>query len=378
MKKRQIFTCVETFCGAGGLGAGLKKAGFEVLFAFDYNETAVETFKNNISQRAIVLDVTKVSPGEILKSAGISKGELTLLSGGPPCQGFSRQNKDGENGDKRNRLIVKYIRIVQHIEPWFFVLENVDTFLKKRGRNYFGLINKGLSDKYEVYANEINCADYGIPQIRKRGVIIGVRRDLNIKYEFPKPTHENKWVSIGQVLKMLPVPPIDGTEHPLIPNHYVPMITELNKERISYVPQGSGRKCLPKYLQLPCHKKKTGWPDVYGRLAWNKPAVTITGGFDNFTRGMFGHPFENRPITPREAALIQGFDANFRFYGNKGEIRKQIGNAVPPPIGEIIGKSIIQAILLHNQKNSVGVNPSIEQLSILDQSGILESAVISL
>lgn len=376
MPKRIKFTCIEAFCGAGGLGAGLKKAGFDVLFAFDYNKMAIETFKTNVSQSAAVLDATKVSPEEILKLAGIAKRELTLLSGGPPCQGFSRQNKDGENGDKRNRLIVKYIRMVQHIEPWFFVLENVDTFLKKRGRNYFGLINKGLSEQYQIFPQEINCADYGIPQIRKRGVIVGVRRDLNLKYEFPRPTHENKWLTIGQVLKAVPPPPQDGTEHTVIPNHYVPNITDLNRERISYVPQGSGRKCLPKYLQLQCHKKKTGWPDVYGRMAWNKPSVTITGGFDNFTRGRFGHPFEDRPITPREAALIQGFDINFRFCGNKGEVRKQIGNAVPPPIGEIVGHSIIETI---KKQKKVKIEQSrIKRAKILIKHEIVESITVSI
>lgn len=93
----------------------------------------------------------------------------------------------------------------------------------------------------------------------------------------------------------------------------MPKITKVNIERISYVPQGSGRKCLPRRLQLPCHKKKTGWPDVYGRMSADKPAPTITGGFDNFTRGRFAHPYRNRPITAREAAILQGFKVNYKF-----------------------------------------------------------------
>ncbi|WP_168735958.1 DNA cytosine methyltransferase [Cohnella fermenti] len=342
------FTCIETFCGAGGLGAGLKKSGFKLLWAFDKNEQAVTTYKNNISTKASVEDAAKLKPEILLKLAGINKRELVLLSGGPPCQGFSRQKRGGENGDKRNRLVVKYIRLVQGIEPLFFLLENVDTFKKKRGKAYLDLLKTGLENLYEIHVKEINCADYGVPQLRKRTVVVGVRKDLGIEYKFPTPTHTNNWVTVGQALKGIPEPPDDGSEHPNpnYPNHCVPKVTNINLERISYVPQGSGRKCLPRRLQLPCHKKKTGWPDVYGRMATDKPAPTITGGFDNFTRGRFAHPYHNRPITAREAAILQSFDNNYKFFGNKGQVRQQIGNAVPPLLGRALGKSIIDAIRL--------------------------------
>ncbi|HYE11110.1 MAG TPA: DNA cytosine methyltransferase [Patescibacteria group bacterium] len=342
------FTCIETFCGAGGLGYGLKKAGFELLWAFDIDPMAIETYTKNVSTKASVADATKLTAEELINLAGIKKRELTLLSGGPPCQGFSRQNKNGEKGDKRNRLVVKYIRLVQNIEPMFFLMENVDTFQKKRGKVYLDLLQKSLSNLYDMHKYEINCADYGVPQIRKRSIIIGVRKDIGIEYTLPRPTHKQEnWVTVGQALKLLPEPPPDGSEHTDIPNHCISKISEENKERISYVPQGSGRKCIPRRLQLPCHKKSNGWPDVFGRIAVDRPAPTITGGFDSFTRGKYAHPYEDRPITPKEAAILQSFDRMFRFYGNKGDIRRQIGNAVPPLIGEVLGKSIINSIRLN-------------------------------
>ncbi|WP_410512443.1 DNA cytosine methyltransferase [Paenibacillus sp. BR2-3] len=339
------YTCIEVFCGAGGLAYGLKKSGFKIRYAFDNDPMAVETFKLNISPNASVEDASKITSEDLLKKAKLKKGELVLLSGGPPCQGFSRQKKDGANGDKRNRLIVKYIRLVQGIAPKFFLMENVDTFKKKRGKAYLDLLQHGLENDYNIIVREINCADFGVPQTRKRTIIIGIRNDIDCNYKFPKETHKYpNWRTVGQTIKMLEAPPADGIEHHDLPNHCLANITEKNIERIKYVPQGSGRKCLPKQLQLPCHKKKTGWPDVYGRMSWDKPAPTITGGFDNFTRGRFAHPREHRSITAREAALLQSFDNGFRFLGNKGDIRKQIGNAVPPLVGEILGKSIIKAL----------------------------------
>lgn len=345
------FTCIETFCGAGGLGAGLKKAGFKLLWAFDNDEMAVKTYYNNVSKKVAVADASRLTAKEIMKKAGIKAGELTLLSGGPPCQGFSRQKRNGEKGDKRNRLIAKYIRFVLEIRPMFFLMENVDTFQKKRGKSYLELLKKFLSSLYDIQVHEVNCADYGVPQLRKRTMVIGVNKDLNITYKFPRPTHSKKnWVTVGEALKGIPEPPYDGTEHEELPNHSITRVTEINLERISYVPQGSGRKCLPRRLQLPCHKKSDGWPDVYGRMAANKPAPTITGGFDNFTRGRYAHPFKNRPITPREAAILQSFGRKFRFYGNREDIRSQIGNAVPPLLGEIIGLSIINTLKKYYNK----------------------------
>jgi len=339
------YTCIETFCGAGGLASGLQKAGFEILWAFDSNESAIETFKHNITTSASVEDATVLTAEDVLNRTNLKKGELTLLSGGPPCQGFSRQKRNGENGDKRNRLIVKYIRLVQGIAPKFFLMENVDTFKKKRGKAYMELLIKGLDKDYTISIKEVNCANYGVPQTRKRTIVLGIRKDIVCDYKFPKESHKaSEWITVGQALKGIPEPDANGKEHSMLANHTVPKITKINIERISYVPQGSGRKCLPKHLQLPCHKKKTGWPDVYGRMAINKPAPTITGGFDNFTRGRFAHPLRNRPITSREAATLQTFDYNFEFKGNKGAVRQQIGNAVPPLIGEKFGLSIIHAL----------------------------------
>ncbi|MDQ0341148.1 DNA (cytosine-5)-methyltransferase 1 [Caldalkalibacillus uzonensis] len=342
---RNNYTFIETFCGAGGLALGLIRSGFELEWAFDNDEKAVMTFSKNVSQKVDKRDINHISVEEVLQKTGLKPGELTLLSGGPPCQGFSRQKHKSKKKDRRNHLILKYIRLVKGLNPKFILVENVDTFQKKRGTRYIKILRRFLQLNYELLVYEVNFADYGVPQIRKRTIIVGYRKDLDINYTFPLPTHKNRWVSVWEAIGHLDSPPEDGSEHPRIPNHYVPNISDLNRERIRYVPQGSGRKCLPKRLQLPCHRKKTGWPDVYGRMSMNRPAPTITCGFDNFTRGRFAHPLHDRPITPREAAILQGFETDFVFYGNKGEIRNQIGNAVPPIIGYVLGKSIMEALV---------------------------------
>ncbi|OOC58736.1 DNA cytosine methyltransferase [Paenibacillus ihbetae] len=339
------YTCIETFCGAGGLGSGLKQAGFEMLWAFDLNPAAVKTYAENVSKNVEVADASVITADELLMKTGLKKGELTVLSGGPPCQGFSKQKRGGENGDDRNKLVIDYARLVRGLKPKVFIMENVDMFKKKRGKEYLDKLKLELGKSYDISVHEINCADYGVPQTRKRVIIVGIRNNLNLKFEFPQPTHSLRWVTVGEALRNIPEPPENGMDHPDYPNHSLAKISEKNKERIKYVPQGSGRKCLPRRLQLPCHKKSTGWPDVYGRLSFDKPASTITGGFDNFTRGRFAHPTAHRAITSREAAILQGFHPKYSFFGNKGEVRKQIGNAVPPVIGKVLGESIINSIV---------------------------------
>lgn len=347
LTKERQYSAVESFSGPGGMSLGLEKAGFDVLYAFDYDEKAVATYCHNLGNKGHVADAFKLTGAEILETIGLKMGELSLFSGGPPCQGFSKQKRGAHLGDHRNALIYEYMRLVKEIQPRFFIFENVAIFGQKRGKKYVEEMKQILSD-YKLFPHFYNCANYGLAQTRERFIMVGCRSDQGVSFRIPNHTVK-KWLTIGKVLSDLPEPPVDYTDHPDFPNHQRARVTEINIKRFSYVPEGGGWQHIPDELRLPCHRKADtssgGWPDVYGRLEFNGQCPTITGGFDSFTRGRYGHPRQNRPLTPREAARIQGFPDNFVFMGSRGDIRSQIGNAVPPPLAEAVGKEIIKCLL---------------------------------
>lgn len=337
---------VESFCGPGGLSLGLEWAGFAPLLAFDIDARAVETHRHNLPGRCMVADAQELTGDEILKRIDTTRGDLALFSGGPPCQGFSKQTRGAHLGDPRNRLVLEFSRLVQQIQPQVMLFENVAIFGKKRGEKYLRLMQHELVD-YDLYPHFYNCADYGLAQTRERFVMVGVRRDLGVRYSVP-PRAVSKWRTVGEVLGGLPEPPEDYSTHPEYPNHQRARVTPINIERFSYVSQGGGWQDIPESLRLECHRNvdvsSGGWPDVYGRLEWDGQCPTITGGFDSFTRGRYGHPFHDRPLTPREAARLQGFPDEFRFFGTRADVRSQIGNVVPPPLAKAIGEEILRLL----------------------------------
>ncbi len=336
------YTFVESFCGPGGLSLGLQRAGFVSLLAFDADAAAVRTYQANLSGPAVVADVTELSGPTLLERTGLGRGELALLSGGPPCQGFSKQTRGAHRGDGRNRLVLEFARLVDELRPRTFLFENVAIFGQKRGRAYLGLMQERLSG-YRLHPHFYDCSEYGLAQTRKRFVMVGVRRDQHATFEVPAPTTPTP-PTVGAVLAGLPEPPTDYSVHPEFANHQRARVTALNIERFSHVPQGGGWRDIPEHLRLPCHRNvdpsKGGWPDVYGRLRWDGQCPTITGGFDSFTRGRYGHPLHDRPLTPREAARLQGFPDDFVFVGTRQQQRSQIGNVVPPPLATAIGHAV--------------------------------------
>jgi len=325
----------------------LERASFIPLFAFDTDEKSVDTYTRNLSGECLVRDVRDLSGAEILQRVGLAIGELALFAGGPPCQGFSKQKRGAHLGDDRNRLVLEYVRLVRELEPRFFFFENVAIFGQKRGREYISEMSKQLAH-YRLVPHFYNCADYGLSQKRMRFIIVGRRADQEAPFHPPKPT-VTRWATVGEAIGDLPEPPTDYTHHPDFANHQRARVTDLNIERFSHVPQGGGWRDIPERLRLECHKgvdpKSGGWPDVYGRLEWDGQCPTITGGFDSFTRGRYGHPKQDRPLTPREAARIQGFPDDFVFEGTRGHVRSQIGNAVPPPLAEAVGREILRCLL---------------------------------
>jgi DNA (cytosine-5)-methyltransferase 1 len=347
-KHRCQYRLIEGFCGPGGMSLGLKEAGFKIAHAFDVDSASVQTHNRNLGKHAVVADAKDVSGFLLLAELGLKRGELDLFAGGPPCQGFSKQKRGAHLGDSRNDLVSEYIRIVTELNPRFFFFENVAIFGQKRGKRYISMMHELLHD-YEISDRLINSANFGLPQARERFLVVGRRRDVQGAFAFPDKIVSKK-MTVGEALIDLPEPPSDYSVHPEFANHQKSRVTEANIERFSHVPQGGGWKNIPYELRLPCHQRvdteKGGWPDVFGRLEWNGLCPTITGGFDSFTRGRYGHPLQDRPLTPREAARIQGFPDNYVFEGTRGDVRSQIGNAVPPPVSYGVGTYILRSMLV--------------------------------
>ncbi len=341
-----MLTSIESFCGAGGMALGLTEAGFDVHLAFDNDPAHVRTYNHNIGAKAHVLDASKVTGAELLAMAKIRHGELDLFSGGPPCQGFSKQRRGAAYlDDPRNRLVLDFARITNEMMPRAFLFENVAIFGQKRGAAFVAEIADTLRD-YDISCFQVCGSDFGLAQTRSRFLMIGVRGDQGAAPSALETCDD--YVSVRDVIGDLPSPPADYGVHPAFPNHQKCKITALNEERFSHVPQGGGWQDIPWELRLPCHQvadpKQGGWPDVYGRLLWDGQCPTITVGFDSFTRGRYGHPEEHRAITPREAARLQGFPDKFHFLGNRMDVRTQIGNAVPPPLAAAAGRAIVDAL----------------------------------
>jgi DNA (cytosine-5)-methyltransferase 1 len=334
---------VDAFCGAGGLSLGFGAAGFDSLYAFDTDASAVSTFNSNLECVAEVSDVTGPAIIERTSKAVPAKQRYVIV-GGPPCQGFSQQRR-GQDDDGRNNLVLRYANVIAALprSPSAIVLENVTYLDSPRGehilKEYIRLLEK-LG--FVTFRHDLNSADFSVPQLRRRILIVSIAERFSRRYSGPIALTPSRWPTIGESLHDLPDAVPNGD--PSLTNHYASKEGPLNKRRIMFVDMGRGRLSIPDDLQLGCHRRYGVHLDVYGRLDWFSLARTITGGFDSFTRGEFAHPFYHRSITPREAARIQGFPDWFTFEGNKASVRRQIGNAVPPPMAFAVAKAIMKAI----------------------------------
>lgn len=340
------YTCIDSFCGAGGLGLGLQRAGFDILLSFDIDQTCIDTIRKNtryFNHPAEAADIADMLNGNLLKKCNLKRGELFLLAGGPPCQGFSIQRR-GSDIDERNDLVLKYGQLINELYPRYFVMENVTGLAGKRGKTILQqLIEDVEAIGYYVHVNLLDAQNYGVPQRRKRYIIVGERIDMGKHYAYP-PTSSKKY-TVRDTIGSLPEPPHDCRDHPEISLHRRDKLSDINLKRIQAIREGQGRDDLPEDLLADCHKVDSsviGFRSVYGRMAWDDVAPTITARFDSFTRGKFGHPVQDRSISLREGALLQTFPMDFIFTGNKVDVARQIGNAVPPVMAECIGRSIIE------------------------------------
>lgn len=335
---------VDAFCGAGGLSYGLIKAGFDVQFAFDFNERAIQTYRENLGNHAHVLDAKSVKPKKIETT-----GKVTLVAGGPPCQGFSVQRR-GPDEDIRNDLIFEFLRLVKGFKPKIFLMENVAALASVKNKKYFDKLKDDAERLgYVVQAKVINAADFGVPQTRKRLFVLGVRKNLKAQITLPEGI-DTEWKTVRDAIADLPAPRSEAAR--FYPNHLPDNISDLNRERISHVPPGGGRMDIPVHLRLACHSVSVdvaGHRGVYGRLDWEKPAGTITTKCNSFTRGRFAHPIENRNITMREAARLQSFPDSFAFHGGTVDVAHQVGNAVPPMLSYKIASHLLAQLVEHER-----------------------------
>ena len=346
-------TCVDCFCGAGGLSLGLIRSGFSILAAFDNDPNCVETLRMNrayFDHPIEEAEVDRMLNGALIETAGVRPGELDLLAGGPPCQGFSLQ-RIGEDKDSRNDLLFKFMELVRELTPKFFLIENVKGLAGRRGRSYLkAVLEEASLLGYFPHVAILDAQDFSVPQRRMRVFVVGemLRKGSAPRYSFPLPTTPpGSRITVRDAIGHLPTPPLDGSDHPEWLHHRRDRLSEINKRRLRALSEGQGRDHLPTTLLADCHKRSSaevGHRNVYGRMSWSEVAPTITARFDSFTRGKFGHPSDIRSITLREGAELQTFPSDFAFSGNKVQIARQIGNAVPVRLAEAMGRSILACI----------------------------------
>ncbi len=351
-KKTKGPVFIDLFAGAGGLSIGLEKAGLKMIAATDWDHWSCETLKANHPDAFVYEgDIEKMSPKEFAKNLGTK--EIDLIVGGPPCQGFSQLGKRDAN-DPRNKMWQQYMKFVEFFRPPLFLMENVPQLLKSD--EFLGIKEKAESLGYNIVAGVLHAADYGVPQKRKRTIIIGSLVGIP---SHPKPTHRSPeksdllnahlpvWRTVKDAIADLPKKPTGNSWH--VGRNPTPK----SLERYKHVPEGGNRFNLPKRLTPDCWKNKpTGSTDLFGRLSWNKPALTIRTEFFKPEKGRYLHPSEHRPITIREAARIQTFPDSYIITGSHVAAAKQIGNAVPCLFAERIGEKLLE-LLFEARTNSI-------------------------
>jgi DNA (cytosine-5)-methyltransferase 1 len=333
----------DFFCGCGGTSAGLKSAGMDIRFGLDLEPEASETYRRNFPEATFIEnDIEEVAPSEVALSLGEGGGPL-LISACAPCQPYSTFVGQ-RRPDSRRSLLLRLLPFVEHLKPTFVFVENVPG-LKAAHANAstFTRFCKALRRQgYHVTFGVVDCQYYGVPQRRRRLVIMA---SLLGPIAMPEPTHgrdagkqplSTVWDWIGDL------PAIEAGEiHPDVPNHRASAVTEINLRRLRATPVGGGRADWPKDLWLDCHKGHDGHCDVYGRMHADAPAPVLTTKCTSISNGRFGHPFQDRPISVREAACLQTFPRDFVFSGSIKSSTRQVGNAVPVLLAQRMGEAFV-------------------------------------
>ena len=380
---------IDLFCGTGGFSKGFENAAdFEVTFGIDRLSDAVATFKRNHSEaRALAADVRDYPAERIGRELDLGPGQVDVVIGGPPCQGFSsiRPHRGSGNEDPRNDLFLNFANYVEYFRPRVFVLENVVGLATHREGETLASMQEAFSKAgYETDWRILNAAHFGVPQKRERLIVIGVERGGELS--FPAPTHAgpNLGSTIGvrdrdrmhgidvqpslfsadktnrvATLPLITVadaiddlPPIKSGE--FATDYDRPPRTDYQRDRRADAKRldlhrstRHTEKMLeiirhsgPNISYIPKHLITSGFSSCYSRLAGDEPSVTITVNFVHPASNRCIHPTLDRALTPREGARLQSFDDDFVFCGSRAQIVKQIGNAVPPLLGQAIGSHV--------------------------------------
>jgi DNA (cytosine-5)-methyltransferase 1 len=384
MTERVLF---DLFCGTGGFSLGFESVeqGFSTRFGIDVLPVAVETFKKNHKNAlGLACDIRKARRSEIAETLGLKKGDVDVIIGGPPCQGFSsiRPFRSSNDDDPRNSLFEEYASFVNFFRPSMFVLENVvGLATHKDGATIEAMEECFHSIGYDCEWRILNAAHYGIPQKRERLIMIGVERGGVIA--FPEPTHQCDSPTIGYrnptrmnaprlgglgaaSISLAPafgvmdaisdLPPVDAGEevdfYDASPINLYQRARRRNAKKLSLHSATNHTKKMLEIVRhsgknidyIPKHLITSGFSTSYSRLDADEPSATITVNFVHPSSNRCIHPVQHRALTPREGARLQSFDDAFEFAGNRTQIVKQIGNAVPPLLGAAIANSIIKVL----------------------------------
>ena len=340
---------VDFFSGAGGMSYGLQLAGIKVFAGIDNDLTCKETYEANIAgAKFIHEDIVNLTGPELGTQISLSRDDNNLIFAGcSPCQYWSKIRTDKTKSTKSAFLLQNFERFISYFRPGFVVVENVPGLsTNKRGSILPGFLNFLHRENYAFSDGIINTIYYGVPQQRKRYLLIATR--LADTVSLPDPQHDSglvlsNFIGVANGFKKIAAGNTDGSDF----QHSAAKLSPKNLKRMRLTPKSGGDRSSwkdNKDLQIPAYEGKDNiFRDVYARMYWDRPAPTITTRFNSFSNGRFGHPEEDRAISIREGATLQTFPKNFVFKcTNMAGLARQIGNAVPPEIAKRIGTHIIK------------------------------------
>lgn len=351
--QKKNISVIDVFCGIGGLTRGMQDVGLRVVAGIDYDKTCDFAFEYNNNAKFLHRDVTTIEAKEIAEL--YPKNSLKILVGCAPCQPFSQIPGEREDKEGKWRLLYSFADLIEKVAPSIVSMENVPQLMShKNGIVFTDFIKRLESLGYTVSTYKVNAANYGVPQRRYRLILFASKFgkiDL-----IPKTFEDTEVLTVEDAISHLP-PIEDGEIHPDDNLHRARKLSPSNKQRIIATSEGGNwKEWAPHLLQgLTCRETNMGktFTSAYGRMAWNKPAPTLTTHCTGLSNGSYGHPVQNRAISLREAALLQSFPENYKFNNEEkplsvSVLARHIGNAVPPKLGESIGKSILNHLNQHN------------------------------
>ncbi len=353
MASKKKISAIDLFCGIGGLSYGFKKAGIDIKIGIDIDKSCQYAFETNCKSKFINRDISEVEGGEL--NSLYDKNDIKVLVGCAPCQPFSSYTyKSDKQKDHRWQLLYEFTRLIKEVRPVIVSMENVPTLLNfKEAPVFYDFVDSLEKKGYFVWHRIVYGPDYGIPQKRKRLVLLASNLG---DIELLPPTHTpDKYMTVREAIGHLEkINSGEYSKKDFI--HKASKLSDINLRRIRQSkPGGSWKKDWDDELKLSCHTSDKGktYVSVYGRMKWDEPSPTMTTFCTGIGNGRFGHPEQDRAISLREAAILQSFPNDYKFVDEVenlkfGNISKHIGNAVPPKLGEIIGKTIVKHIKEYN------------------------------